>query len=301
MNTQELNKRKRDLLASQEATLNSAQEAKRKLTDAENNSFNDATAEIADIDQTLQHMEAIAKGKASLTQATSQIVIPSVSDSAIKKAFSNEYHEAFYNQFKNAGRGIYNTALGEGGTTDGGYLVPITVDGTIVPLAPQETALRQLAKVIPTTNDIKLPAQGAKTIAAAKAESRTGDNAFGGTAPSFTQVTLSAFMAGAIVPVTIELAQDIPALQEFLNQDISDGILVYEDNKFVNGSGSGEPQGVLTGAIAAQTAALSADAGLDLVGKLNPRYYANASWLMNRQTGINLRKKQIDANQFLPF
>ena len=307
MNTKDLNKRKNELLDQQTAVLNAASEAKRGLTDTEEANFKAQTAEIDSINTMIARYDAINKNRSEVNQPTSQVEAPITAKAretknAKRKSFSNEYSETFYENFQSILTGRFqNAALGEGGTTDGGYLVPITVDGTIVPLAPQETSLRQLAKVIPTTMDIKLPAQAAKTVAAAKAESRTGNNAFGGTAPTFTQKTLSAFMAGAVVPVTIELAQDVPALQEFLNQDITDGILVYEDNKFVNGSGSGEPEGVLTGATAAQTAALGADAGLDLIAALNPRYYGNASWLMHRQTGINLRKKQIDANQFLPF
>lgn len=307
MNTKDLNKRKNELIDQQEAVLNAASEAKRQLTETEEANFKAQTAEIDSINTMIARYDAINKNRAEVGQPTSQIEAPITAKAleaknARRKSFSNEYNDVFYGNFQSMLTGRFvNSALGEGGTTDGGYLVPITVDGTIVPLAPQETALRQLAKVIPTSMDIKLPAQAAKTIAAAKAESRTSNNAFAGTPPTFTQKTLSAFMAGAVVPVTIELAQDVPALQEFLNQDITDGILVYEDNKFVNGSGSGEPEGVLTGGAAAQTAALSADAGLDLQAKLNPRYYAGASYLMHRQTGINLRKKQIDANQFLPF
>lgn len=307
MNRKELNQRKNELLNQQDAVLRACEEAKREMTSAEEENFGTAKKEIESINAKLERIDFVAKNRGEIAQPTSQIEAP-ISGKAMetrnakRSSFSNEYSDVFYGNFQNILTGRFvNAALGEGGTTDGGFLVPITVDGTIVPLAPQETTLRQLAKVIPTTMDIKLPAQAAKTVAAAKAESRTGNNAFGGTAPTFTQKTLSAFMAGAVVPVTIELAQDVPALQEFLNQDISDGILVYEDDKFVNGSGSGEPEGVLTGATAAQTAALSADAGLDLIGKLNPRYYGNAQWLMNRQTGINLRKKQLDANQFLPF
>ena len=45
-----VNTRKNELLTQQELVLNQAQEAKRKLTDVEENTFNDSTAEIANID-----------------------------------------------------------------------------------------------------------------------------------------------------------------------------------------------------------------------------------------------------------
>lgn len=306
MDRKELQQRKAHLLNKQEAILNTAETAKRKLTDGEEADFKAATAEIADLDQTVARIDAIAKGKAELNTPTSQ---PVVNDGSKKKfgskqTFSEEYAEAFYGSFKNGGfKNTSNSALGEGGTTDGGYLVPITVDGTIVPLAPQELAIRQLALVIPTDNDIKLPAQLTKTQAAAKAESRGTDHAFAGVAPSFTQVTLTAYMAGVVVPVTLELAQDVPALQPFLTADLSRGIQNYEEDKFINGSGSGEPMGILNGADAGQSVAMDeyGEAALDLTGELRAAYYPNANWLMNRQTGIAMRKKQLAANQFNPY
>jgi HK97 family phage major capsid protein len=294
MNRQDLNKRKNELLTQQDAVLNTALEAKRILTDAEEVNFKNAELEIANINQTLVRFDNISKGRSELALPTSQIVVPTEKTS--KGLFSADYQKNFWNALKN--RQFTNAALGEGGTTDGGYLVPITVDSTIVPLAPQESSVRKLALVIPTQNDIKLPAQLTKTLAAAKAESRSSDHPFTGTAPSFTQVTLSAFMAGALVPVTLELAQDVPALQPFLIADLSRGINNFEENAFVNGSGSGEPEGILTGADAGQTAHLSAAASLDMLGTLNANYYNNASWLMHRQTGIAFRKAQLAANQF---
>lgn len=303
MDRKELNKRKGFLLEKQESILNSAEAAKRKLSDNEEQEFKNATAEITDIELTVTRIDAIAKSKADLAQSTSQFIAGDgkAKKFGAKQTFSDEYAEAFYNSFKN-GR-FSNAALGEGGTTDGGFLVPITVDGTIVPLAPQELSIRQLALVIPTENDIKLPAQLTKTTAAAKAESRTSNNAFAGTSPSFTQVTLTAYMSGVVVPVTLELAQDVPALQPFLTGDLSRGIQNFEENLFINGSGTGEPMGILNGADAGQTAHIDStgNAALDLVGDLNANYYANASWLMNRKTGITFRKNQLTANQFNPY
>ena len=222
------------------------------------------------------------------------------SASPASKSFSAAYHEAFWARFKN--RSFQNTTnLNEGSNANGDYLVPVTVDGTIVPLAPLESAMRKLALVIPTSMDIKLPAQLTKTIAASKSESTTIDQAFGGTAPTFTQVTLGSHMAGAVVPVSFELAQDVPALQAFLNADILRGIQNYEETKFISGSGSGEPQGILNGASAFETAALSINAVLDLTGALPAAYYDNASFLMHRKTGIALKKVQLAASQFQTF
>jgi HK97 family phage major capsid protein len=296
--TQELNKRKQELFSAQEAILNSAQEAKRVLTTVENENLDKFTNEIKDIDRQIALSDSIAAGRAGLQKPTSAAAVPqpAKANEDGKITFSAEYRDAFWNAFKD--HSFRNAALGEGGTSDGGVLVPITVDSTIVPLAGQENALRKLALVMVTQNDIKLPAQLTRSIAAAKAESRTGDNAFGGTAPTFTSVTLSAFMKGQNCPVTIELSQDVPALQTFLTADLSRAINNFEEDVFANGSGTGEPEGILTGADAGQTNALTAANSLDFLGTLRAAYYANASFLMHRQTGIAFRKAQLSANQF---
>ena len=299
MNIQDLNKRKNELYGAQEAILNSAQEGKRALTATENENLDKFTNEIKDVDRQIALSNSIAVGRSELLKPTSQIEIPQGAKLSgdDKITFSADYKRNFWSSFAKKGQ-FSNAALGEGGTTDGGNLVPITVDGTIVPLAPQENALRKLALVLATQTDIKLPAQLTRGVAAAKTESRTSDNAFAGTDPSFTQVTLSAFMKGQLVPITIELAQDVPALEKFLVADLGRAINNYEEDKFANGSGNGEPEGILTGADAGQTNALTAENSLDFLGTLRAAYYANANFLMHRKTGIAFRKAQLSANQF---
>lgn len=299
MNRQELNARKSALLAQQESVLNAAQEQKRKLTDVEEASFSNATNEIKDIDQTLIRFDAIAKGKAEIGAPSSKIVIPTAKSAKHGKIeLSEEYHESFWAGVRGGFRNTVDS-LHEGSNSEGGYLVPVTVDGVIVPLAPQETALRQLALVIPTQHDIKLPAQLTRSAATSKSETadEASPNSFGFTKPTFTQTTLSAFIAGGTVPVSLELAEDVPALQPFLQNDLSRIIAEYEDNKFVNGTGSGEPQGILA-ADAGQTSALTAALSLDFLGTLKAAYYPNAQFLMHRATGIAFRKAQLSANQF---
>jgi hypothetical protein len=62
-NQENLNKRKAELLDQQTLVLNQSMEAKRKLSDAEEATFQASTKEIADIDQTLARFAAIAKSK----------------------------------------------------------------------------------------------------------------------------------------------------------------------------------------------------------------------------------------------
>jgi HK97 family phage major capsid protein len=299
-----LNTRKSELLSQQELVLNQAQEAKTKLTDTQEAAFTAATAEIKEIDTTLARMDAIAKSKAQINEPTSNPFIaptPKAKNNS-KVGFSDEYISEFWNHFRNPSKGISMAALGENAPTyvgtDGGYLVPQRTDPTIPALAVNECSARKLSQVIVTDMDLKLPFQATKTVAAAKAESRTSNNPFAGTAPSFNTVTLSAYMAGVQVQATWELLQDVGALESFITADINRGMFNYEENAFVNGSGTGTALGYLNGATDANSAALSINSILDLTGNLKQAYYANASFLMNRQTLIALFKAQIAASQF---
>jgi HK97 family phage major capsid protein len=103
------------------------------------------------------------------------------------------------------------------------------------------------------------------------------------------------------VAVSWELLQDVEALATFVTEDLNRAVYNYEENKFIGGSGSGEPMGYLNGATAANSAALGINGILDLTAALRQAYYGNAQFLMHRQTLVNLLKVQIAASQYQTF
>lgn len=197
----------------------------------------------------------------------------------------------------------FSAALYEGSGAAGGYAVPITVDDQIVPLAPQEMAMRQLASVIPTRNDIKLPTKQSFSTATAKAET----SSFTESEPTIGQITLSAFMAGVLQEISWELAQDVPAFQAFAVDDMILALQMYEENLFINGTGSGQPQGVLnnvgSGIFAEPDSngnMVSTTGLLNLIGTLNEAYHSDAAFIMSRPTSVVIRKAQLQSNLFFP-
>jgi HK97 family phage major capsid protein len=151
--------------------------------------------------------------------------------------YSEDYARAFFTYVATKGTQI-DAALYEGSDGAGGYAVPIVVSDQIVPLAPNEMAVRQLAQVVPTFSDIKIPQQasfGTSTVKAENAAFTEGD-------PSLSQLTLSAFMAGNINTLSWELVQDVPTFQSFAIQDMILAQQMFEENWYVNGTGSGQAQ-----------------------------------------------------------
>jgi HK97 family phage major capsid protein len=196
-----------------------------------------------------------------------------------------------------------SAALYEGSDSSGGYAVPITVSDQIVPLAPTEMAVRRLSLVIPTTMDIKVPQKAAFGTATTVAELGT----FGGNPVSLSQFTLSAFMIGSQEQVSWELAQDVPAFQAFVVDDMILAQQMIEENLYVNGNGSGEPQGLIGNVGAGLTQEpdgngnlVSIAGTLNLIGQVNAMYLNNAAWLMSRATSVGIRLAQIQANLFIP-
>jgi HK97 family phage major capsid protein len=196
----------------------------------------------------------------------------------------------------------FSAALYEGSGSSGGYAVPLTVSDQIVPLAAQEMSVRKIAQVIPTTMDIKIPTKQSFSTASAKAET----SSFTESEPTIGQFTLSAYMAGVLQEISWELAQDVPAFQAFAVDDMLLAQAMYEENLFVNGTGSGQAQGLL-GNVQPGYGPQEPDANgnmvsitgiLNLIGTLNEAYHPNASFLMQRQTGVILRKAQMISNLF---
>src|SRR6185437_1240612 len=135
----------------------------------------------------------------------------------------------------------------EGGSGTGAPVVPSFVDSNnVVELAPTETGVRKLATIIPTVADLKIPRKTGFGSVALKAEGDgTGDNLFTDSDVTLDQFTLSAFMVGGSHTLSWELLQDVNSFQSFAVNDLLLELGIFEDNKFLNGNGTGQPQGLL--------------------------------------------------------
>jgi HK97 family phage major capsid protein len=219
---------------------------------------------------------------------------------------SADYSESFFSYVASGGKEI-SAALYEGAGSSGGYVVPIVVNDQIVPLAPNEMAVRQLSTIIPTTSDVKIPTQLTFATAALKAESGATTNSFAESDPTLGQFTLSAYMAGIVNTISWELAQDVPTFQAFAVTDMILAQQMFEENLYVNGTGTNQAQGLVGNVGTGTTEEPDANGNLvsitgilDLIGSLKTAYHQGASFLMTRATGIIIRKAQTQANLFNP-
>jgi HK97 family phage major capsid protein len=221
-----------------------------------------------------------------------------------KTRFTPGYHAELFHYLRTGHRGM-EAALYEGASVQGGYAATIEVDREIVPLAPTDFAVRQLARQINlTTTSVLVPQKAAITpLSQLKGET----NAFPSGQPTLSQFTATPAMVGVQMATSLQALEDIPGFQAFLQDDASLAMQEEEESLFLSGTGSGQPQGILgnTGAGVTEEPdtngnAVSISGTLDLIGQLNAMYQPNASWLMSRPTSIVIRKAQVEQNLFFP-
>lgn len=225
------------------------------------------------------------------------------------QTLSADYRAAFTEYIGSNGTKL-NAALYEGSNPAGGFIVPVVVEGQVVPLAPTDMGVRAIASVIPTSMDIKLPRATTISTAAIKAEGTgSGVNLFTESEPTLEQFTLSAFMAGVLHQISWELAQDVPSFQQFAVGDMLLAQQLFEENLYVNGTGTGQAQGLIgncgagvTG-IAAGSDSYASEllaATFDVQSALKTAYHQNAGWLMSRATATVIKKQQSTTNLYTP-
>ncbi len=73
-----------------------------------------------------------------------------------RRVLGEDYRTAFSEYVSSNGHKI-SAALYEGSNPAGGFIVPVVVEGQVVPLAPTDMGVRSIASVIPTSADLKLP------------------------------------------------------------------------------------------------------------------------------------------------
>lgn len=307
----ELKAQQKHALTKAEAVMQAAADAGREMTQAEQLEYNTNMAAYEALAPKLRELQAkntilnmMGPNGMILTDGGRRVEVPG------ERMLSEDYRAAFYDYVSSNGQKL-SAALYEGSGSAGGFTVPVNVEGQVVPLAPPDTGVRSIATVIPTVMDIKVPRATTISTSTGKTEGDgTGTNLFQESEPVLEQFTLSAFMAGVLHQISWELAQDVPSFQQFAVGDMLLAQQLYEENLFVNGTGTGQAQGlkgnVGTGtgvAVVAGTdnyASELLDATFDVMGTLKGAYHGNASWLMARSTGVFLRKAQKQANLFAP-
>ena len=283
-------KRDKDgLLSTEDAATYAAMEQKVK----------DYGAEIA----RLQEMEAMEQELAKPVNTPLTGKPMSTTEKPEKTGRASEaYKQAMLTALRTNFRQVSNV-LSEGVDANGGYLVPEEYDNRLIDILDEENVMRKLGTRITTSGEHKINIAATKPAAAWIEEG--GALTFGDA--TFDQIILDAHKLHVAIKVTEELLYDNAFnLENYIMQQFGKALANAEEDAFINGTGTGQPLGILAatggadvGVTAKSATAITADELIDLIYSLKRPYRKSAAFLLNDQTLAAIRKLKDNYGQYL--
>lgn len=134
-------------------------------------------------------------------------------------------------------------AMGEGTDGNGGFLVPPEVSDTLIPLRDATGVLRQLFTTQPIESDtIRFVAQDSGLAVAWTAEFAEKIQSD----LSFSEFETHVYTAAGLATVSNQLLKDAKwGVDRLITTDLAKRFVSLEEQAFINGSGSGQPLGIM--------------------------------------------------------
>lgn len=216
---------------------------------------------------------------------------------------SAAYKKAFWDNIRHPGNPAIRDVLEEGTDANGGYLVPIEFEHTLVQALNENNIMRTIGcKVITTQNERKIPVANGHTQAAWTAE----NGAYTESNPTFAQTSIDAFKLTDLIKVSDELLSDsFFDIEGYISEEFGRAFGEAEEDAFINGAvqtgqtAIDRPTGLFipstaggapSGVTAASATAITADELISLVYSLKAPYRSKAKFLMNDATVAAIRK-----------
>jgi HK97 family phage major capsid protein len=189
----------------------------------------------------------------------------------------------------------------EGNDADGGFAVPPDFRTEIMKfIQGEDSLLSRTDQQVSQSNSLSLPLDSTTPW-------QTSGGVIGGwfgegqaltaSKPSLGQLETKLNKLGALVPLTEELMQDVPAMTRWLNTKVPEKFNSLLNTAIVAGTGVGQPQGLLNAACKVTQAAVSGQGASTVVFKnitqMWGRFYAalrpRAVWLINQDVEQQLQ------------
>jgi HK97 family phage major capsid protein len=197
--------------------------------------------------------------------------------------------------------------FGDTGASGGSLTLPTLVSQTIFETMQAMNVMRSTRMKILTTETGALLAipVGSQGIATQVANQ---DTSFAGSDPSFAAKFLHAWPAGQLTALSNDLITDSGVnVMEWVANTLAVAVAKQEEVWWVAGTGSGQPQGLMTaggtgsaGTVATGGSLLLGPAGavaeklIDVQYSVNSAYRKNGEWLVNDLTASTMRKLRSD-------
>lgn len=246
----------------------------------------------------IDRMKDIEARDAALAAPTSKPLTgkPSTSDEKTGRA-SEEYHKAFMNHIRRKAV----DALQEDTAGEGGYLVPVEFERKLVEGRDKTDPIFGLANHITLgAHEKNVPVVSSQGSASLIAE----EGSYSDSDDGFSQVAFKAYKFGRICKASEELIADSAFdIEAFLRDSFARSIGKCQAGYFWTGTGSSQPQGVLTGADTGVTtgnaSTITADEVIDLYYSLPEQYRQTATFAFNDATMKVIRKLKDGSGNYL--
>ena len=279
------------------------------LSDEDSATYAQMEKKVQDYGAEIERMEAIAAMEAQLSKPTSAPITEKplngkTTEDKQPKSFraTDAYRSGMLNALRTNFRRISNV-LQEGIDANGGYLVPDEYDSRLIQVLNEENVMRSLGTAITTSGEHKINIAATKPAAAWIEEG--GALTFGDA--TFDQIILDAHKLHVAVKVTEELLYDNAFnLENYILEQFGKALANAEEDAFINGTGTGQPLGILAetggaqvGVTTKSSGKVTADEIIDLVYSLKRPYRKNAVLLANDVCVAELRKLKDSTGQYL--
>ena len=279
------------------------------LSDEDAATYAQMEKKVQDYGAEIERMEAMAAMEAQLSKPTSAPITEKplngkATEDKKPKSFraTDAYRSGMLNALRTNFRQISNV-LQEGIDANGGYLVPDEYDSRLIQVLNEENVMRSLGTAITTSGEHKINIAATKPAAAWIEEG--GALTFGDA--TFDQIILDAHKLHGAVKVTEELLYDNAFnLENYILEQFGKALANAEEDAFINGTGTGQPLGILAetggaqvGVTTKSSGKVTADEIIDLVYSLKRPYRKNAVFLANDACVAELRKLKDSTGQYL--
>ena len=307
MTITEMREKRNKLVGMMDTFLDTHTTDKGTLSAEDDKTYKDMENEVAQLTDSIHRMERREEIEAELSKPTSKPLtgkpMKADGDKAAKTGrASDEYKKALLQAMRTNFRQISNV-LQEGIDPQGGYLVPDEYDKRLIDILTEENVMRTLGTNITTSGEHKINIAATKPAAAWIEEG--GTLTFGDA--TFDQIILDAHKLHVAIKVTEELLYDNAFnLENYILTQFGKALSNAEEDAFINGTGIGQPLGILAetggaqvGVTSASSTKVTADEIINLVYSLKRPYRKNAVFLANDVCVAELRKLKDNNGQYL--
>ena len=213
------------------------------------------------------------------------------------KKIETKAAKASFDAYARTGRGELSAnevkSMTTGDDTSAGYLVPPEISTELLTLLTQYSPIRAAARVgVTGSPSVKMAIRLGLTNATWEGEVQPASESN----PVFGEIEIPVFGMKTAVPVSVQTLEDsVQDIAAVINQALAEDFGKKEGTAFINGTGIGQPRGVMVHPDVASIAnghatALQVNGLIDLFHSVPAAYRSNGTWLLNSSSISAVRK-----------